>query len=90
MVDRRFNRARYDAEAIGAAFSVHLREAIDLETVRHQLLLAVGGTVQPAHASLWIKPSAPRRTASRSAAEYDGGGDHQRDQTGDKAERRLE
>ena len=57
LVDRRFNRARYDAEAIGAAFSAHLREAVDLETVRNELLLAVGGAVQPAHASVWIRPS---------------------------------
>jgi hypothetical protein len=63
LVDRRFNRARYDAEAIVAAFTAHLREAVDLETVRGELLLAVDGAVQPAHASLWIKPD-PKRAGA--------------------------
>jgi hypothetical protein len=53
-VDRRFNRARYDAEAIVASFSVRLREAVDLDIVRSELLLAVDGAVHPSHASLWI------------------------------------
>jgi hypothetical protein len=60
LVDRRFNRARYDAEAIIAGFTMRLREAVDLDTVRSELLRAVNGAVQPAHASLWIKPPAPR------------------------------
>ena len=57
VVDHRFNRARYDSEAIVAAFTARLREAVDLETVRGDLLGAVGGAVQPAHASLWIRPT---------------------------------
>jgi len=56
LVDRRFNRARYDAEAIVAAFTWRLRDAVDLDTVRHELLAAVDGAVQPAHASVWIRP----------------------------------
>jgi hypothetical protein len=55
LVDRRFNRARYDAEAIVAAFTLRLRDAVDLETVRGELLQAVNGAVQPAHASVWIR-----------------------------------
>ncbi len=57
LVDRRFNRARYDAEAIVAAFSARLREAVDLETVRHELVAAVEQAVQPSHTSVWIRPS---------------------------------
>jgi len=57
LVDRRFNRARYDAEAIVATFTFRLREAVDLDTVRSELLQAVNGAVQPAHASVWIRPS---------------------------------
>jgi hypothetical protein len=56
LVDRRFNRARYDAEAIVAAFTLRLRDAVDLDTVRGELLQAVNGAVQPAHASVWIRP----------------------------------
>ncbi len=55
-VDRRFNRARYDAEAIVTAFTMRLRDAVDLDTVRGELLQAVNGAVQPAHASVWIRP----------------------------------
>jgi len=57
-VDRRFNRSRYDAEAMVAAFSLRLREAVDLDTVRNELLAAARDAVQPAHTSLWIKPEA--------------------------------
>jgi hypothetical protein len=57
LVDRRFNRARYDAEAIVAAFTLRLRDAVDLETVRNELLQAVDRAVEPAHASVWIRPS---------------------------------
>ncbi len=56
LVDRRFNRARYDAEATVAAFSTQLREAVDLNTVRFELVAVVEEAMQPAHASLWIRP----------------------------------
>jgi hypothetical protein len=59
-VDRRFNRARYDAEAIVTAFTLRLRDAVDLDTVRGELLAAVDGAVQPTHASLWIRPPVAR------------------------------
>ena len=59
LVDRRFNRARYDADAIVAAFTLRLRDAVDLDTVREELLSAVDGAVKPAHASVWIRPPAP-------------------------------
>jgi len=55
VVDRRFNRARYDAEATVAAFSARLRDAVDLETVRSELLEIVNRAVEPAHASVWIR-----------------------------------
>ena len=55
VVDRRFNRAHYDAEATVAAFTARLRDAVDLETVRSDLLDVVNRAVQPAHASVWIR-----------------------------------
>jgi hypothetical protein len=60
LVDRRFNRARYDAEAIVAAFTLRLRDAVDLDTVRSELVAAVEGAIQPSHASVWIRPPAGR------------------------------
>jgi hypothetical protein len=36
-----------------------LQTAVDLDTVRSELLAAVDGAVQPAHASVWIRPAAP-------------------------------
>ncbi len=54
VVDRRFNRARYDADAIVAAFTARLRDAVDLESVRGDLVHAVERAVEPAHASVWI------------------------------------
>jgi hypothetical protein len=54
LVDRRFNRVRYDADATVAAFSARLREAVDLDAVRMDLLDVVGRAVEPAHAAIWI------------------------------------
>ena len=55
LVDRRFNRARYDAEATVAAFGTRLRDAVDPETVLNELARAAGGSLQPAHVSVWVK-----------------------------------
>ena len=55
LVDRRFNRARYDADATVAAFTARLRDAVEIEAIRSDLLDAVNRAVQPAHASVWIK-----------------------------------
>ncbi len=54
-MDRRFNRARYDAEATVAAFTVRLRDAVEIDAIRADLLDAVNRAVQPTHASVWIK-----------------------------------
>jgi len=54
-VDRRFNRAHYDAEATIARFTARLRDAVDLDTVRSELLEVVNRAVEPAHASVWIR-----------------------------------
>jgi hypothetical protein len=55
-VDRRFNRARYDAEAIVAAFTARLRQTVDLDTVRSDLVGVVHQAFQPAHVSVWLPP----------------------------------
>ena len=56
LVDRRFNRARYDAEATVAAFTARLRDAVEIDAIRADLLEVVNRAVQPTHASIWIKP----------------------------------
>jgi small basic protein len=56
LVDRRFNRARYDAQAIVAAFTARLRDAVEIDAIRTDLLDAVTRAVEPSHASVWIKP----------------------------------
>jgi hypothetical protein len=59
LVDRRFNRARYDAERTVVAFSARLRGAPDLDVVRGDLLDVVARSLQPAHASLWLRDGTP-------------------------------
>jgi hypothetical protein len=55
-VDRRFNRARYDAERTVTAFAVRLKDAVDPDAVRTDLLGVVQRSLEPAHAALWIRP----------------------------------
>ena len=59
VVDRRFNRVRYDADQTVAAFAAQLRDAVDLDTVRANLLAAVNSAVEPAHISVWIAGQGP-------------------------------
>ena len=52
-VDRRFNRARYDADQTVAAFSARLKDAVDLDTVRTDLTRVVQAALEPAHITVW-------------------------------------
>jgi hypothetical protein len=53
-VDRRFNRARYDADQTVAAFATRLKDAVDLDSVRDDLAGVVSRALEPAHVSVWI------------------------------------
>jgi hypothetical protein len=57
-VDRRFNRRKYDAAKTVEAFSIRLREQIDLDTLSTELQAVVDQTMEPTRVSLWLQPSA--------------------------------
>ena len=46
-VDRRFNRARYNADLTVAAFAARLKDAVDLDSVREDLALWCRETSRP-------------------------------------------
>jgi len=57
LVDRRFNRARYDAEATVSAFAQRVRDDVDLAAVSSEFVRVVRTSVEPAHVSLWLRPT---------------------------------
>jgi MFS family permease len=69
-VDRRFNRARYDADETVAAFATRLKDAVDLDTVRADLATVVQTALEPAHVRVWTteRQSAGVPDAARTAA----------------------
>jgi len=53
-VDRRFNRARYNADRTVAAFAARLKDAVDLDAIRDDLAGVASQALEPAHVSVWI------------------------------------
>jgi hypothetical protein len=53
-VDRRFNRARYDADRIVATFAARLAEAVDPDSVHDELVDTVQNALEPVSLSMWL------------------------------------
>jgi hypothetical protein len=64
VVDRRFNRARYDAEATVALFAARLKDTVDAGSVSGDLAAVVQQALQPASLSVWMRELAAARTVS--------------------------
>jgi hypothetical protein len=54
-VDRRFNRARYDADRIVAAFAARLQDAASPDSVQDELASTVQNALEPAYLSVWLR-----------------------------------
>jgi hypothetical protein len=59
VVDRRFNRRKYNTTKTIQAFSTRLRDQVDLDTLSSELLAVVDQTMEPTQASLWLRPPPP-------------------------------
>jgi hypothetical protein len=60
LVDRRFNRARYDAQLIVDTLAQQLRDEVDLDELRRSLLAAVSDTVAPTGTTVWLRTEVHR------------------------------
>jgi len=56
VVDRRFNRTRYDADRTVSAFAARLKDAVDQDAVRADLLGVIQRSLEPTHATVWVRP----------------------------------
>jgi hypothetical protein len=65
VVDRRFNRARYDAQRTVGVFRDRLRSEVDLDHLQRELVAVVDGAVAPERVSLWLRQQQPARRGAQ-------------------------
>jgi hypothetical protein len=70
VVDRRFNRRKYDAAKTVEGFTARLRDEVDLDSLSAELLTVVEQTMQPSMASLWLRSSVRASPESRARGTY--------------------
>jgi hypothetical protein len=70
VVDRRFNRRKYNAVKTIETFSARLRDQIDLDTLATELLAVTDKTMQPTTVSLWLRPPDEASKAHESRWDY--------------------
>ena len=56
-IDHRFYRQKYDATSTMGAFTASMRDQVDLASLTEEVMRVVGTTMQPAHASMWLRPT---------------------------------
>jgi hypothetical protein len=66
VVDRRFNRVRYDGDRMVEAFAARLKDAVDLDMVRDDLAAMVNRALEPTHVTVWTAGDSGRRARVRS------------------------